>query len=398
MKIKTAAFIVLSFFIAFSAHAQTAALDEINRNIRNEEAALKKLRAEKGAVVRRLELISSKISNYRALIAELDKERVICENKIKKLRSSIVSVSKEISSAKKDIAKSNMFVIDNMGYAEVKVITSSERPSETVKILEILGKAGANLQIKIDKLNKDAERLRELRLEEEVKALELETLYESRKNTVNELNKENARYRSEITMLKHDEAGRLEYIELLKFQRADLDNKIRERTSPHDVNSSYNGGGNPRVKTFGDDKPIEDAMADNSPFGRLVNKLPMPVINGKIIERYGEYIVPEAGVRMMHKGVKISAGSSSVKAVADGSVVFADKVKNFNNLIIIDHGSSYYTVYGNMDAVKVKSGDKIKGGAVLGSIYSAGDTESYLYFEIRKKEQALNPLLWFKKG
>ena len=394
---------VIFLFCTFSVYAQTASLEEINRNIRSEEAELKKLQSEKVSITKQIGVLSSKISNYRKLISELNKEKKRCESNISSIRSNIVKVSKEIDENKKDIAKSNMYVIDNMGYSDIKVITTSEKPEDTVKILEILGKAGINLRLKIDKLNEDVKTLKNLKVEEEARVLELASLEESRNSAVKELQAEKSRYNSMVTMIKHDEAGRKEYIELLKFQRRELDEQIRLQAEK-DANAApiaqrENNAGSSRIKTFGEDKPVTTAMADDSPFGRLVKKLPLPV-NGRIIEQYGEHIVADAGVKIMHKGIKISPESTTqVKAVADGRVVFADNVKNFNNLVIIDHGSSYYTVYGNMDTLLVESGKKVRQGDILGDIIVDTAVDSpYLYFELRKKEQALNPNLWFKKG
>lgn len=394
---------VIFLFCTFSVYAQTASLEEINRNIRSEEAELKKLHSEKVSITKQIGVLSSKISNYRKLISELNKEKKRCESNISSIRSNIVKVSKEIDENKKNIAKSNMYVIDNMGYSDIKVITTSEKPEDTVKILEILGKAGINLRLKIDKLNEDVKTLKNLKVEEEARVLELASLEESRNSAVKELQAEKSRYNSMVTMIKHDEAGRKEYIELLKFQRRELDEQIRLQAEK-DANAApiaqrENNAGSSRIKTFGEDKPVTTAMADDSPFGRLVKKLPLPV-NGRIIEQYGEHIVADAGVKIMHKGIKISPESTTqAKAVADGRVVFADNVKNFNNLVIIDHGSSYYTVYGNMDTLLVESGKKVRQGDILGDIIVDTAVDSpYLYFELRKKEQALNPNLWFKKG
>lgn len=402
MKIKYLSTVIF-LFCTFSVYAQTASLEEINRNIRSEEAELKKLQSEKVSITKQIGVLSSKISNYRKLISELNKEKKRCESNISSIRSNIVKVSKEINENKKDIAKSNMYVIDNMGYSDIKVITTSEKPEDTVKILEILGKAGINLRLKIDKLNEDVKTLKNLKVEEEARVLELASLEESRNNAVKELQAEKSRYNSMVTMIKHDEAGRKEYIELLKFQRRELDEQIRLQAEK-DANAApiaqrENNAGSSRIKTFGEDKPVTTAMADDSPFGRLVKKLPLPV-NGRIIEQYGEHIVADAGVKIMHKGIKISPESTTqAKAVADGRVVFADNVKNFNNLVIIDHGSSYYTVYGNMDTLLVESGKKVRQGDILGDIIVDTAVDSpYLYFELRKKEQALNPNLWFKKG
>lgn len=400
---------VLFILYAFSVFAQAVSIKEINKNIRSEEAELKKLQSEKNSIAKQIGVISSKISNYRMLISELNKERKKCERSISGIRINIKKVSREIDTNKKDIAKSNMYVVDNMGYSNIKVITTSEKPEDTVKILEILGKAGANLKVKIDKLNEDVKTLKNLKEEEEARVLELKFLEESRNSALKELQAENNRYNAMITMIKHDEAGRKEYIELLKFQRKELDEQIKrqaekdrqaEQKNRPDINNNGTAGSNGKIKTFGEDKPVEVSMADSSPFGQLAGKLPKPIINGSIIEQYGEHLVEGAGVKIMHKGIKIAPVSTSpVKSVAGGNVVFADKVKNFNNLVIIDHGSSYYTVYGNMDTLTVKTGKKVRQGEILGNITVDGMIDgAYLYFELRKKEQALNPNLWFKKG
>ena len=112
-----------------------------------------------------------------------------------------------------------MYVIDNMGYSEIKIITTTNKVEDTVKLLEIMGKSSSNLKKQVDKLNQDIAKLKQLKVEEEARVYELETLENSRKSAINELNTENARYKSMLTMIKHDEAGRKEYIELLKYQR-----------------------------------------------------------------------------------------------------------------------------------------------------------------------------------
>ena len=215
MKIKFLFTALLFLFYTFSVYAQTVSLEEINRNIRSEEAELKKLQAEKVSITKQISVLSSKISNYRILISELNKEKKRCESNISSIRSNIVKVSKEIDENKKDIAKSNMYMIDNMGYSDIKIITISEKPEDTVTILEILGKAGINLRLKVDKLNVDVKTLKNLKVEEEARVLELASLEESRNSAVKELQAEKKRYNSMVTMIKHDEAGRKEYICLL---------------------------------------------------------------------------------------------------------------------------------------------------------------------------------------
>lgn len=397
MKIKI--FIIFIFLYSFNLYGQTSSIEEINRNIRSEEASLKELQKEKNSVVKQMSVISSKISNYKKLLQEINKEKIKCEANIRDLRKKINETSKNIEKSKKHISKSNMYIIDNMGYSEIKIIVSSERPENTVKLLEILGRSSQKIKSKIEALNNDIENLKKYKLEEDARTIELSGLEESRKKAVKNLTSDSNKYKSMLTVLKHSEAGKKEYIEMLKFQRSELDNELKKQYEKYNNSKPIYERENDNIKSFGTDKPVTVTMADNSEFGRLAGKLNMPV-NGRIIEKYGEYIVPDADVKILHKGIKIApTKSENVEAVAKGTVVFADNVKNFNNLVIIDHGSSYYTVYGNMDSLSVKSGQKISAGKAVGTINVDAELNmSYLYFELRKKEQALNPLLWFKKS
>ena len=96
------------------------------------------------------------------------------------------------------------------------------------------------------------------------------------------------------------------------------------------------------------------------------------------------------------KGLFIRAGSGSeVKAIAAGRVVFADWMRGFGNLVIVDHGSNYLSIYGNNEAVLKQTGDSVKGGDTIASVgNSGGNPESGLYFELRYQGQPIDPLKW----
>lgn len=96
------------------------------------------------------------------------------------------------------------------------------------------------------------------------------------------------------------------------------------------------------------------------------------------------------------KGLFIrTAEGAEVKAVAGGRVVFADWLRGFGNLIIVDHGSQYLTIYGNNQAVLKRAGDNVKIGDVIASAgNSGGNAQSGLYFEMRHQGRAFDPLEW----
>ena len=126
-------------------------------------------------------------------------------------------------------------------------------------------------------------------------------------------------------------------------------------------------------------------------FAALRGRLRLPV-RGEITNRFGA----QRAEGTSWKGLFVRAGEGSeVKSVAAGQVVFADWLRGFGNLLIIDHGNGYLTVYGNNESLFRQAGDKVKSGEAVASVgNSGGNPESGLYFELRHQGQALDPLKW----
>ena len=117
----------------------------------------------------------------------------------------------------------------------------------------------------------------------------------------------------------------------------------------------------------------------------------MPV-RGTITEKFGN----KRSDGPSGKGLFIRAAEGAeIRAVAGGKVVFADWLRGFGNLIIVDHGSQYMTIYGNNQALFKHVGDAIKAGEVIASAGNSGGNEhSGLYFEMRHRGRAFDPLGW----
>jgi septal ring factor EnvC (AmiA/AmiB activator) len=137
------------------------------------------------------------------------------------------------------------------------------------------------------------------------------------------------------------------------------------------------------------------ALAPAAPegaFAGLRGQLRAPVA-GKLAARFGA----KRG-EASWKGVFIKAAEGAdVKAVAGGRVVFANWMRGFGNLIIIDHGSQYLSIYGNNQALLKHVGDKVAAGDPIASAgNTGGNEESGLYFELRHLGQAFDPASWIK--
>ena len=85
----------------------------------------------------------------------------------------------------------------------------------------------------------------------------------------------------------------------------------------------------------------------------------------------------------------------AVRSIAAGRVVFADWLRGFGNLVIVDHGDAFLSVYGNNQSLFRQVGDSVKAGETLATVGSSGgNPQSGLYFELRHQGLALDPLKW----
>ena len=137
---------------------------------------------------------------------------------------------------------------------------------------------------------------------------------------------------------------------------------------------------------------LPDDRFDGEPFAALKGKLTLPV-KGVVTNRFG---TPHPDSRVLWKGLFLRAASGQpVKAVAAGRVVFADWLRGFGNLLIIDHGKGYMSLYGNNETLYKQVGDTLKGGDTVAAVgNSGGNEDSGLYFELRYKGEPLNPMQW----
>ncbi|WP_245200322.1 peptidoglycan DD-metalloendopeptidase family protein [Herbaspirillum sp. LeCh32-8] len=127
------------------------------------------------------------------------------------------------------------------------------------------------------------------------------------------------------------------------------------------------------------------------PFASLRGQLRLPV-KGDLTSKFGS----RHGDGPTSRGLFIRASEGSeVRAVAAGRVVFADWLRGFGNLIIVDHGSQYMTIYGNNQSVLKRAGDVVKAGEAIATAgNSGGNEQSGLYFEMRHQGRAFDPQGW----
>ncbi|MDR2507839.1 MAG: peptidoglycan DD-metalloendopeptidase family protein [Candidatus Accumulibacter sp.] len=275
----------------------------------------------------------------------------------------------------------------------LQILLNGGDPNQMARDLYYLSRIGNAHRLILSEIEKLIRQKQELAATTEKHASELETVEASqkkqhekllsqqkqRKETLEKISAQIQEQRREIGNLERDEKRLSQLVERLAKILAENAAKKAQAAQKRETSS---------VEISNETTP--EAMPDGH-FANLKGSLRLPA-RGVVTNRFG---APRQEGSAW-KGLFIRAGNGGeVKSIANGRVVFADWMRGFGNLMIVDHGGNYLSIYGNNDALLKQVGETLKGGDVIASVgNSGGNPESGLYFEIRYRGQPLDPLKW----
>jgi septal ring factor EnvC (AmiA/AmiB activator) len=132
--------------------------------------------------------------------------------------------------------------------------------------------------------------------------------------------------------------------------------------------------------------------------GTLRGQLPWPT-EGRIVGGFGRQVHPRFGTETFRNGVDIEAEDGAViRAVYGGTVLYRGWLRGYGNLVILDHGSGYYTLYAHASEVLVAEGDRVKAGQAIARVGETGSLAGpRLYFEVRYQGRPEDPVEWLRR-
>jgi septal ring factor EnvC (AmiA/AmiB activator) len=121
--------------------------------------------------------------------------------------------------------------------------------------------------------------------------------------------------------------------------------------------------------------------------------------SGEVIAGFGQIRDQVYDVVLENDGIDIqTALGTPVSAVFDGKVIFSNWTDGRGNIVVIDHGNSYYSLYAHLDRFNVAAGDTVVAGQQIGTVGETGSLKgALLHFEIRRHSSALDPAAWLRK-
>lgn len=447
---KTLLMLVAGLFLTLATHAQTDRKEKLNQRkaqLQDEIALANKILNEtkknERLTLGQLQALQQKIRIREELIRTIDREVRLTTREIAQLQIQVDTLEKNTNRLKEEYAAmirhsyaqrnkrtGLLFVLSSRDFDQaMKRVTYLKQLADhrEQQVVEIKRKQ-AELQDKIAALEARKKEQLGLKNSKQQERLNLEGEKIEQEQAVNELKKRETEITKEISA-KQNEADKLEK----EIQRiiADEMRKARERAEREALEKDAQDVGliagkdftsrtdNKRLRVMINDKrksmnlaaapeaaaapaysysltPEAKQLAAN--FAANKGTLPWPVERGIIVGKFGKQPHPVAkGIVVNNPHIEIATESGAkARAAFDGEVTSVIRIPGANKAVLVRHGN-YFTVYGNLVEVYVKSGDKVRLKQEIGTIYTDKDNRTMLQFGLWLDDQIQNPEPWLVK-
>lgn len=346
-------------------------LDNLRQEIKQLKHSLANAKTDKLRIEKQLQYAEVGISKISRLLHNIGDQLKQLHNQLKQLNKNKFRLIQDLSAHTEAISKqiTSSYRLGKQAY--LKLLLNQKNPQKVARTLRYYDYYNQARLTQIQRWQKDLGALKNTRANISTKTQRLQLLKAERQSEKKQLARlQIQRAQMLIAVNRKIRDNKQQLTELLKSERelADL------------------------VKVIVSQNPAENVT--QKPFMQLRGQLPWP-IKGKISARFGSS--RNLG-ELKWQGVFISAASGqAVRAVSHGRVAYADWLRGFGLLVILDHGNGYMSLYGRNESIYKEAGSWVEANEVIATVgASGGQQQSGLYFEVRRNGKPVNPEKWFK--
>ena len=351
---------------------------DISREIEKGKARIQKFESKEADIISTLNQVDLALNRSRKRTLALRREIKRLEKKIADTTQASEDLKDRLAANEQYVAKRLVALYKLSRLGEFHMLASAE------SLHELLQRKTAIERI-LAADEKVMKALRENRLNLETTLSQLEAHRDQKHSRVIEFQKQidlmanERKQRSKLlAVVRKEKSVQQAAIESLKQAAQELDKKIQNLGT---------GSAVPPLKEY----------TDRKPFQAYKGLLKMPV-KGKIVSLFGKFKNTTYNVLNFRSGIEIQTDRGEpIQAVHAGKVLYADWFKGYGNMIIIDHGDNYYTVYAHIEEAFKSTGDTVEAGEVIATVGDTGSiTGPKLYFEVRHHGKPVDPMQWLE--
>ncbi|MDY0311882.1 MAG: peptidoglycan DD-metalloendopeptidase family protein [Desulfobacterales bacterium] len=353
---------------------------DIEDQITERKADVAQIGRQEQAVISDLDAVEQQLGKTRSALADLRREQATLRQAMDETDRTVTGLEADIQQVR-DMAARRLTALYKLNWlGRVQVLAAAGTVHDFLIREKALRRVLAADEAILERFHHQRRRLETLvadQARQQQRMAALETELQAR---LKAFDAEQARRNDLLARVRDRKALTLAAIDALQKAATRLDETMR------------------RFKAPSAEKPVETVFGD-TPFHARKGLLKMPV-SGKIIHLFGPYHNRRFNVTNVRSGIDIRAEmGAQIRAVHGGRVRFADWFNGYGNLMIIDHGNAYYTVYAHLEEMLKPTGASVEAGDVIATVGDTGSLEGpLLYFEVRHHGNPIDPMLWLKTG
>lgn len=368
-------------------------LKGVKQEIRAKKQLISRTRKVEAVVSTELKEINRNLLQKESELGQLDRDLKGVESSLDRTGREIVRVTEEANRKKQEIERrlASLYKAGELG--ALRMFFSAESFPQMAENIRYMRSILDNDKRIFAEYDQKIAELRKLKVDLERDAVKKARIKDSMAVKKLEIEEEKSKKAAYLVKVRQDRTSYEKSLKELQANAARLQSMMDrlDALSRRKLSSRHEKPGS-RPKPLPELPPVPDRG-----FSSQKGRMSLPV-RGEIIETYGKHKHPDFTTYTFSKGVSISAGAGSdIKAIYDGSVIFADYFKGYGNMIIIDHGGGYFSLYAHAAKILKRVGADVARNEIVATV---GDTDSskgpMLYFEIRYQGKPVDPAGWVR--
>ncbi len=360
----------------------------LEQSIKRSEAALVSFTQKEAEEVRSLDNIERALDQARKRVAAARIELSRADRELAKNQQALDELGKRIAAAEAYAADRLVALYKLNWLGKINILASAESMGEVLQRERALARILEQDEKHLETLERDYGHLEALSVQQRKRKAEKGDLEKEYGRRAGEMAAEKIRRSAVLNDIRSKKSLALAAVELFKEDARNLDRTIRRLGQPAKLE-----------KKSAATRPTSPTERSPGNFTARKGLLKLPV-KGKIKNSFGPYRNQKFKAMNFRSGIDISADRGEpVYSVFPGRVMYSSWFKGYGNMLIIDHGGHYYTVYAHVEEVFKKKGEVVEDNEVIATVGDTGSMEGPgLYFEVRYHGKPLDPKKWIRKG
>ncbi len=353
-------------------------LEQLNKEIQKTQEQAQKVEKQHGSVLKNIEKLDRQLYQHKKDRKRIDQQIQEKDEELQNLTSQIQSIDQNIQSHQSSIAARLRLLYTEGRSGYLQSLFAAESFADMANRMDFVSWVAQREGQLVQQFRENLDQLQAL-TEKQTQAREaLLALHEETDKSIQKISGLKRSKRTVLTSLSREKSLHERTLEDLQRSAEEVDKLVKELDQRFQLAQAR----------------MRQAPAKVPSLGSFL----WPA-EGKVVSYFGKQKHPTFDTFVNKKGIEIQAREGTpIQAISDGTVVYADWLKGYGLVVILDHGTGFYSLYAHASKLMVKENERVRAGHQLGETGETGlAQEDTLYFELRKGTTPIDPLKWLAK-